>query len=137
MNLTSRPRRPAGGRLRGKSIFLAEDNYLFASETARALEHMGAKIIGPYPSEDAALEAINSVQRMDGAIVDVRLLNGVSFGVAAQLQKQRPPFLFLTAINRALIPPQFSRVRVFNKPIDLGLVILATASFFPPKPKLS
>jgi CheY-like chemotaxis protein len=137
MNTTFRPRRPASGSLKGKSIFLVEDDFLFASETARALEHVGAKIIGPYPSEEAALEAIENGQNIDCAIVDIRLMNGVSFRVAAQLQKQRTPFLFLTAVNRALIPPQFSRIRVFNKPVDFGLIILATASFFPPKPRLS
>ena len=137
MNSTSRPRRPESGSLKGKSIFVVEDDFLFATETARALENVGAEVIGPYPSEEAALEAINSGQKIDGAIIDIRLVNGVSFGVATQLQKQRTPFLFLTAVNRALIPPQFSRIRVFNKPVDLGLIILATASFFPPKPKLS
>ncbi len=106
---------------------------MFASETVYALEHVGAKIIGPYRSEGAALAAIESGQIIDCAIIDIRLTNGISFGVAAQLQKQRTPFLFLTTVNRVLIPPQFSRIRVFNKPVDLGLVILATASFFPPK----
>jgi CheY-like chemotaxis protein len=137
MDTTSRPRRPASGSLKGKSIFLVEDDFLFASETARALENVGAKIIGPYPSEATALEAMNGGAKIDCAIVDIRLMDGVSFGVAARLQKQRTPFLFLTAVNRALIPPQFSRVRVFTKPVDFGLIILATASFFPPKPHLS
>lgn len=137
MNTTSRQRCLASGSLKDRSICLVEDDFLFASETARALEHVGANIIGPFASEEAALEAIKSGRLIDCAIVDIRLMNGVSFAVAAQLQKQRTPFLFLTAVNRALIPPQFSRIRVFNKPVDLGLIILATASFFPPKPKLS
>jgi hypothetical protein len=137
MNTKSRPRRPASGSLKGKSIFVAEDDFMFASETVYALEHVGAKILGPYPSEGAALAAMDSGQIIDCAIVDIRLTNGISFGVAAQLQKQRTPFLFLTAVNRALIPPQFSRIRVFNKPVDLGIIILATASFFPSKVRLS
>jgi CheY-like chemotaxis protein len=136
MNTASHTRRPASGGLKGRSICVVEDDYLFASETARALEHVGAKIVGPYSSEEAALEAFGSGSAIDGAILDIRLMDGVRFGVAAQLQKQRIPFLFLTAVNRALIPQQFSRIRVFSKPVDLGLVILATASFFPPKPQL-
>jgi len=133
MNTT---RRPGRGSLKGKSICVVEEDLLLASETARALEHVGAKILGPYPSEEAALAALNSGQKIDCAIVDIRLSEGVRFGVAAQLQRQGTPFLFLTAVNRALIPPQFSRVRVFNKPVDLGLVILAAACLFPPKPQL-
>jgi CheY-like chemotaxis protein len=137
MNTTSRPRRPAGGGLKGKSIFVVEDDFPIASETARALEHVGAQVIGPYPSEHAALEAIKSGQKIDCAIVDVRLMGSVGFGVAAQLQERRTPFLFLTAVNRALIPPQFYGIHLFTKPVDLGLVILATASFFSPKRHLS
>jgi CheY-like chemotaxis protein len=135
MNTKFRPRRPAS--LKGKSICVIEDDYLFASETAHALAHVGAKVIGPYSSEEAALAAFKSGQKIDCAIVDIRLTEGVRFGVAAQLLRQRTPFLFLTAVNRALIPLQFSRIRVFTKPVDLGLIILAAASFFSPKPQLS
>jgi hypothetical protein len=137
MNSKSRPRRPAGGSLKGKSICVVEDDFLFASETARAFEHAGAKVVGPYPSEEAALTAIKSGQKIDCAIVDVKLTDGICFGVAAELQRQRIPFLFLTVVNRALIPPQLSRIRVFNKPVDLGLIILAAAAFFRPKMQLS
>ena len=137
MNTRFGPRRPASGSLKGKSICVIEDDFLFASETVRALEHVGAKVIGPYPSEEAALSALKSGEKIDCAIVDIKLMDGISFRVAAQLQQQRIPFLFLTAVNRALIPPQFSRVRVFNKPVDLGLIILAAAAFFRPRMQLS
>ncbi|ONG53287.1 hypothetical protein BKE38_12560 [Pseudoroseomonas deserti] len=66
--------------LRGRRILVVETNYYSAMELALSLHEMGATILGPVPSEDAAL--------------DILLLGNVDFVVFnAQLRDHRVALL--------------------------------------------
>jgi CheY-like chemotaxis protein len=57
-------------QLAGKRVLVVEDDYLVAMEIARALERAGAEVIGPAPTVEAALDALEQTAP-DGANLDV------------------------------------------------------------------
>ncbi len=49
--------------LDGQRILVAEDEFYLAGDTARALEAVGAAVLGPYSGEEAALESLGGRRR--------------------------------------------------------------------------
>ncbi len=101
----------------GHTVLLVEDDFCQARDTQQALEHAGARVIGPFGDSKSALISI-SVRNPTCAIVDIRLRDGVGFGVASALIEKGVPTLFLTGLDLGLIPEALGGVPVLRKPVD-------------------
>ena len=82
--------------LADQRILLVEDEYLIAIEVKRWLQNAGARVIGPVPSVERALDLI-AADAPDAAILDVNLGNGeTAYPIADELGALGVPYLFAT-----------------------------------------
>jgi two-component SAPR family response regulator len=108
--------------LSGRHILVVEDDYYLATDAARALQAVGAMIIGPYANEETArVELID--RRPDAAIVDINLGRGPSFKLAEILRNGGIPFVFITGYNKEAIPQHFNHIERLEKPVQLRRLV--------------
>lgn len=108
--------------LTGQRILVAEDDYFLATDTARALRGAGAAVLGPCPTEEAALDALAGGAPA-AAVVDIKLGAGPVFKLAARLKRDGIPFLFITGYDELVIPPELASVPRLQKPLDLRQIV--------------
>lgn len=90
------PMPDAAQPLEGRRILIVEDEYLIAMEVKRWLLAAGAKVVGPVPSVERALDLIGD-DGLDAAVLDVNLGNGDTvYPVADKLDAFGVPYLFAT-----------------------------------------
>lgn len=108
--------------LRGRRILLVEDEYLQAMDTKRWLEEAGAEVVGPtgYADEVPALLRGSAI---DAAVVDINLGKGANYSIAAMLQRNGVPFLFLTGYDDGSVPGEMAEVPRLSKPADERKVV--------------
>ena len=104
------------GSLRGCKIFVAEDEYYLADDIARALTNLGSEVLGPVPDRDKALALIERSDRIDAAILDIKLQGESVFDVADALIARGVPLVFATGYDRKTLPLRFQDVRRWEKP---------------------
>ena len=103
--------------LRGHLILIVESDYDIASETVRLLRDAGAEVVGPCPSERAALAAIGQ-RVLTGALVNINLGSGPSFEIARTLRARNVPFVLVTNGDDPPIPIEFSNVLCLEAPVQ-------------------
>lgn len=118
--------------LEGQVVLVVEDDYFLATDTVRALRGVGAEVLGPCPTETAALSEL-----ADGsptaAVIDVNLGAGPSFELAGVLDREGVPFVFITGYDEDLIPSEFAAVPRLQKPVNLRDVVSALARRVAPR----
>ena len=103
--------------LAGKRILVIEDEPLISENLADEMTDEGAKVIGPVATVEAALDVIASMDSLDGAILDIKLMEKMSFQVADVLAARRVPFVFWTGYPcDAVIPAHHAKVTCLEKP---------------------
>ena len=94
-------------------ILVIEDDFLVAQKLANEIRARGDEVVGPFADASDAIERLDSVQ---AAILDVRVHDGTTFPVADTLINSGIPFVFLTAYDRRHIPHRFHGHRIYSKP---------------------
>jgi CheY-like chemotaxis protein len=119
--------------LAGKRILIVEDERAIAENIAFEIAAQGGKVVGPVASADAALHTI-ATTRLDGAIVDIKLMGKMTFSVADVLADRHIPFLFVTGYSAQIVPPSHANVHRLQKPVTPFTVCraLEAAMFSPP-----
>ncbi len=103
-----------------RTILLVEDNFLLALNVASVLGAAGYRVKGPIPSANQALAAARS-ERLDGAVLDLKIVGGSSVPTAQVLRERGVPFLFLTAYRpEEWLPKGFGPVTHLSKPVESG-----------------
>jgi DNA-binding response OmpR family regulator len=113
--------------LSGRCVFIAEDEALIALDIVSYLEFAGCQVVGPFAEAADALQAAKT-SRMDVAVLDVNLRGAPVWPVAALIQSQGVPFVFLTgyaSLNE--FPATFANVPRLDKPF-IGGELLAVLS---------
>lgn len=85
--------------LRGRRIFIVEDEALVALVVGYGLVDAGAEVVGPAASVGEALELINRAQhegRLDAAVLDINLQGLAVSPEADRLASLGVPFVFST-----------------------------------------
>lgn len=113
--------------LRDLKILLVEDEYLIATELRCELEDLGASVVGPVSTVDAALAAIRSRQDLDGAVVDVNLGGEMAFAVIDLLVERQVPLVLATGYDVQALPPRFAGVERHDKPVDINRIAQSLA----------
>jgi DNA-binding LytR/AlgR family response regulator len=102
--------------LAGRRLLLVEDEALLAMELEDLISSLGGEAVGPFGRVADALEAL-SRERVDGAVLDVRLDGDTTFQIADVLLQAAKPILFVTGAASA-IPEGYRQVPRLHKPFD-------------------
>ena len=114
---------PTGvGALAGKTILVAEDEFIIAMEYALHLEEHGAKVAGPVTSVPQALDAVRKLE-IHAAVLDIDLQGTKSFAVADALMERGVAFVFATGYDDAVIPQRFSHIMRCGKPSNPAAIV--------------
>ena len=99
-------------------ILVVEDDFLLADTLARLLEDHGVVVVGPVAGLEEAMK-LATVERLDGAILDIRLGRGSdTFRVAHTLAQRAVPFIFMTAYDDSILPAALAGRPLLRKPLD-------------------
>ena len=102
--------------MRGQNILVVEDEIFVAQDIVAELESIGAVPIGPVARIVDALELIETGV-VDGAILDVRLIDGDIEPVARRLAQDGVPFVIATGSGLPeRMRAEFAAVPVISKP---------------------
>jgi DNA-binding response OmpR family regulator len=99
-------------------ILVVEDDFLLADMLTGLLEDHGVVVVGPVAGLEDAMN-LATVERLDGAILDVRLGRGSNtFPVAETLAQRAVPFIFMTAYDDSILPAALAGRPLLRKPLD-------------------
>ncbi|MDP9840409.1 PAS domain S-box-containing protein [Neorhizobium huautlense] len=113
--------------LSGRSILIVEDDYYMASDFASVLRSAGAEVLGPCPSEEAALSVLEHTTPT-GALLDLNLGGGgPRFEIARILEGRGIPFMFITGYDPDVIPTEMETIARLQKPVPLRAIVEALA----------
>ena len=115
-----------GGPLAGRSVLIVEDEAPIALHLAAAIQRAGATVVGPAATVGQA-HAVMADNRIDGALLDIRLRNETSFPLADVLAVLGVPFVFVSGLSSALMPYPHRERPLFDKPYETEAVIEALA----------
>jgi DNA-binding response OmpR family regulator len=122
---------PAGGEMRGiKKILVVEDETLLAEAISNLLLEADFEPVGPARTVDQAMGVLRTAS-IDAAILDIRLIGGVSFPLAYALRQRRLPFLFLTAYRRRDLPLDLQGEQLIEKPFKPSTLIQVLHELLP------
>ncbi|KLK93984.1 chemotaxis protein CheY [Microvirga vignae] len=106
------------GALARCRVLVVEDEYFIADDMAKALEKLGAEVVGPVPKREKALALISSGEKIDAAVLDINLRGEEVFPVADALAAHGIPFVFATGYDASSIPPSYAAVPRWEKPFS-------------------
>ena len=114
--------------LNGKRCFVLDDEFLIALDIQQILERAGASHVASVASAVEAIELLGREPKFDLAILDVKLgtVERNSLDVAALLQTQGVPFVFLTGMRADDVHAKtFPNAPVIEKPYDAATLLRA------------
>jgi CheY-like chemotaxis protein len=101
-------------------VLVVEDEYFLADDIVRALQALGARVVGPFGELKEATAIVDGDGAIDAAIVDINLRTEMVFPLARILQARRIPFVFTTGYDAGSIEAEFQDVRLLGKPLDMA-----------------
>lgn len=104
-------------------VMLVEDEFLIAHAVSELLESAGATVLGPYPSMQPAMAALDEGIPPDAAILDVNLAEQRVFALADRLIELRVPIVFTTGYDASTLPERYAGIPCLQKPVRIALVL--------------
>ena len=114
--------------LNGKRCFVLDDEFLIALDIQQILERAGAAHVASVASAAEAIALLGREPKFDVAVLDVKLGDPErnSLDVAALLQTQGTPFVFLTGMRVDDVHAKiFPNAPVIEKPYDAAGLLRA------------
>lgn len=121
--------------LSGRRILVVEDEFFIADDIGQALTQLGAEVVGPVPTLNQALQALDDGASVDAAVLDVNLRNEPSFPIADVLLDRGVPFVFATGYSPTAIPPSYKHISHWVKPFDPKELVSALPGLLQAKPR--
>lgn len=126
-----------GKLLVGRRTLLVEDEYSIAVGTERWLLEAGAKVLGPVPSVEQAVELIEEeTVSLNGAVLDINLGEGETvYPLADRLNELSVPYLFATGDMGIRGDPVHHERPRLAKPVSRAELITAVANLRQSQPR--
>ena len=106
-----------GGILMAPRILVADDDALLSMLLGDWLNEAGCDIVGPAASVASALGLVEQEgERLDGALIDVQLTDGVSYPLADVLALRGIPYAFVTGHGVGGLAPAYRQALTLSKP---------------------
>jgi len=119
------------GALANRRVLVVEDEYFIADDITRALQALGAHVVGPAPDRERALDLLEK-GRVDLAVLDINLSGEMVYPIADLLVGRGVPVVFATGYDRAALPARFADAPRWDKPFDPGALARALPALVPP-----
>lgn len=103
--------------LAGRRVLVVEDEYFLADDIARALDRLGAEVVGPVPTLAGALACLDG-ELIAAAVLDINLRGEMAWPLADALAARGVPFMFATGYDQATVPAAYRGVPRWEKPFD-------------------
>jgi DNA-binding response OmpR family regulator len=103
-------------------VLVVEDEALLAETLCDLLLGAGCQPVGPAANVAIALSLVET-SRIDAAILDVRLIDEMSYAVAYALRERGIPLMFLTVSERRHLPVDLSDEILIAKPFKAPQLI--------------
>ena len=120
--VAKRASRPVPGTTTRPRVLIVEDETLLAETLCDLLLGAGCQPVGPAADVALALSLVET-SRIDAAILDVRLMDEMSYAVAYALRARGIPLMFLTASKRRHLPVDLSDEILIEKPFKAPQLI--------------
>ena len=120
--VAQRASRPVAGTMTRARVLVVEDEALLAETLCDLLLGAGCQPVGPAANVAIALSLVET-SRIDAAILDVRLMDEMSYAVAYALRARGIPLMFLTASERRHLPVDLSDEVLIEKPFKAPQLI--------------
>lgn len=119
----------------GRRILVVEDDLLVVADLVDMLHSMGADVVGPIENIEKALERLDKLPDIAGAVLDVSVQGRMVFPLADELSRRNVPYVFSTGYDDSIVPAQYSGIRRFSKPADerqIASILLEAVQNAPP-----
>jgi CheY-like chemotaxis protein len=103
--------------LRGRKVFIVEDEMMVAMLIEDMLGDLGCETIGPAGRIEEALATAQEAA-MDAAVLDVNLNGHETYPVADILRRRGVPFIFATGYGAAGLAERFRDAPTLQKPFQ-------------------
>jgi DNA-binding response OmpR family regulator len=113
--------KPRVGRA-GRRVLIVEDEAMIAGLIETILRAAGWSVVGPVATLERALETIER-ERLDAALLDVRVNGHDAFAVADVLVKRNIPFIFVSGFTRKQMPPRYRDCAYIAKPFTPDAIL--------------
>lgn len=110
-------------------ILILEDDPFIALDLQSIIEGEGHEVVGVFESLAAASEHLG--EGFDFALLDIDVVDGKSFELAAALLERRVPFAFVSASRPSELPYNLRHARFIPKPFEEAAIV---RSIKDPKP---
>ena len=105
--------------LSGARVLVLEDEFLVAMSLEALLQDLGAEVVGPFATVSAGLQAA-AAGKLDAAVLDVNLRDGMVTPVAEALADRGVPAVLHTACGDGALPPLLAAQPRLSKPCAEG-----------------
>ena len=102
----------------GGRILVVEDDLLVVAELVDTLHSMGADVVGPIVNIEKALERLDRLSGIVGAVLDVNVQGQMVFPLADELTRRNVPYVFSSGYDDSVVPQRYAGIRRFSKPVD-------------------
>lgn len=106
----------ASSALRDRRILVVEDEYLIAATLSDQLEDVGSIVLGPVPSVERAIQAIEANPQIDAVVLDINLGGAMAYPVADVLVARNIPFVFTSGYENGALAQRYPQIRHCRKP---------------------
>ncbi|WP_161596412.1 response regulator [Paracoccus aeridis] len=113
--------------LQDRSIMVVEDEFFQAKDLTQAFSAAGARLVGPFPSLSAAVDALEDAPPIDAAVLDINLRGRSVYELADLLAGRGIPFLFATGYDPEMVPERHGNRPICTKPFRIENLLVAVA----------
>ncbi|WP_192847127.1 response regulator [Aureimonas sp. AU4] len=109
----------------GKCVLIAEDDLYIADELACTFKEEGAAVVGPFATLADAINAVATIDALDGAVLDINLFGERTYPLVDKLRERGIPCVFATGYGRSTIPILYQHIPHHQKPFESQAIVRA------------
>jgi DNA-binding response OmpR family regulator len=109
-------------RRAGRRVLIVEDEAMIAGLIELILREAEWSVVGPVATLERALATIER-ERLDAALLDVRVNGHDAFAVADVLMRRHIPFIFVSGFTRKQMPSRYRNCAYIAKPFTADTIL--------------